>query len=169
MIRLTNKYSNNLMARHVFLTIGADRYGAPATLDKGARAIADWSHDRGLPLADVVVDNGSGLSRNARISALEMATLLRFAYRSRWAPEFLASLPLAGVDGTLRNRMQKTAPGSVRLKTGHLDGVTAVAGYVTAASGKTYVLVSFVNDARGDLGVGEPIHAALVDWIQATL
>jgi D-alanyl-D-alanine carboxypeptidase/D-alanyl-D-alanine-endopeptidase (penicillin-binding protein 4) len=98
-----------------------------------------------------------------------MATLLRFAYRSRWAPEFLASLPLAGVDGTLRNRMQQTAPGSVRLKTGHLDGVTAVAGYVTAASGKTYVLVSFINDARSDLGVGEPVHAALVDWIQAAL
>jgi D-alanyl-D-alanine carboxypeptidase/D-alanyl-D-alanine-endopeptidase (penicillin-binding protein 4) len=168
-IRLTNKYSNNLMARHLFLTIGADRYGAPATPDKGARAIADWSHDRGLPLADMVVDNGSGLSRSARISALEMATLLRFAYRSRWAPEFLASLPLAGVDGTLRNRMQKTAPGSVRLKTGHLDGVTAVAGYVTGASGKTYVLVSFINDARSDSGAGEPVHAALVDWIQATL
>jgi D-alanyl-D-alanine carboxypeptidase/D-alanyl-D-alanine-endopeptidase (penicillin-binding protein 4) len=157
------------MARHIFLTIGADRYGVPATLDKGARAIADWSHDRGLPFADVVVDNGSGLSRNARISALEMATLLRFAYRSRWAPEFLASLPLAGVDGTLRNRMQKTTPGSVRLKTGHLDGVTAVAGYVTGASGKTYVLVSFINDARADTGAGEPLHAALVDWIQATL
>ena len=77
----------------------------PATLDKGARAIADWSRERGLSLADVVVDNGSGLSRSARISALQMATLLRFAYRSRWAPEFLASLPLAGVDGTLRNRM----------------------------------------------------------------
>ncbi len=168
-IRLTNKYSNNLMARHLFLTIGAERYGAPATLDKGARALADWSRDRELPLADMVVDNGSGLSRNARISALEMAALLRFAYRSRWAPEFLASLPLAGIDGTLRHRMHDTAPGSVRLKTGHLDGVTAVAGYVTGASGKTYVLVSFINDPRADTGAGEPVHAALVDWIQATL
>ena len=65
--------------------------------------------------------------------------------------------------------MQNTAAGSVRLKTGHLDGVTAVAGYVTGASGKTYVLVSFINDARSDYGAGEPVHAALVDWIQATL
>jgi D-alanyl-D-alanine carboxypeptidase/D-alanyl-D-alanine-endopeptidase (penicillin-binding protein 4) len=168
-IRLTNKYSNNLMARHLLLTIGEDRYGAPATLDKGARAIADWSHERGLPFDDVVIDNGSGLSRNARISALEMAALLRGAYHSRWAPEFIASLPLAGIDGTLRTRMQKTAPGSVRLKTGHLDGVTAVAGYVTGGSGKTYVLVSFINDPRGDYGVGDPVHAALVDWIQDTL
>jgi len=168
-IRLTNKYSNNLMARHLFLTIGADRYGTPATLEKGARAVADWSRARGLPLAEMVVDNGSGLSRGARISALEMGALLRFAYRSRWAPEFIASLPLAGIDGTLRTRMQNTAAGSVRLKTGHLDGVTAVAGYVTGGSGKTYVLVSFINDARSDSGAGEPVHAALVDWIQATL
>jgi D-alanyl-D-alanine carboxypeptidase/D-alanyl-D-alanine-endopeptidase (penicillin-binding protein 4) len=169
LIRLTNKYSNNLMARHLFLTIGADRYGPPATPDKGARAIADWSRERGLPLADMVLDNGSGLSRSERISALEMGALLRFAYRSRWAPEFIASLPLAGVDGTLRTRMQTTAPGSVRLKTGHLDGVSAVAGYVTGGSGKTYVLVSFINDARSDSGAGEPVHTALVDWIQDTL
>jgi D-alanyl-D-alanine carboxypeptidase/D-alanyl-D-alanine-endopeptidase (penicillin-binding protein 4) len=168
-IRLTNKFSNNLMARHLFLTIGEDRYGAPATPEKGTRAIADWSRERGLPLADVVMDNGSGLSRTERISALEMATMLRAAYRSRWAPEFVASLPLAGIDGTLRSRMQKTAAGSVRLKTGHLDGVTAVAGYVTSESGKTYVLVSFINDARIDTGAGEPVHEALVDWIQNTL
>lgn len=168
-IRLTNKYSNNLMARHLFLTIGEDRYGAPATPDKGTRAIADWSRERGLPLVDLVIDNGSGLSRTARISALDMATMLRAAYHSRWAPEFIASLPLAGIDGTLKSRMQNTAAGSVRLKTGHLDGVTAVAGYVTGASGKTYVLVSFINDTRSDNGAGDPVHGALVDWIQATL
>jgi D-alanyl-D-alanine carboxypeptidase/D-alanyl-D-alanine-endopeptidase (penicillin-binding protein 4) len=168
-IRLTNKYSNNLMARHLFLTIGMDRYGAPATPDKGARAIADWSRERGLPLGDLVIDNGSGLSRSERISALDMATMLRAAYHSRWAPEFIASLPLAGIDGTLKSRMQNTAAGSVRLKTGHLDGVTAVAGYVTGASGRAYVLVSFINDARSEYGAGEPVHAALVDWIQDTL
>lgn len=168
-IRLINKYSNNLMARHLFLTIGEDRYGVPATPDKGTRAIADWSHERGLPLEDLVIDNGSGLSRTARISALDMATMLRAAYHSRWAPEFIASLPLAGIDGTLKSRMRNTAAGSVRLKTGHLDGVTAVAGYVTATSGKTYVLVSIINDTRSDYGAGDPVHGALVDWIQDTL
>jgi D-alanyl-D-alanine carboxypeptidase/D-alanyl-D-alanine-endopeptidase (penicillin-binding protein 4) len=168
-IRLTNKFSNNLMARQVFLTIGAERFGGPATQDKAARAIADWSRERGLPLADLVIDNGSGLSRNARISALEMAAMLRAAYHSRYAPEFIASLPLAGIDGTLRSRMQDTAAGSVRLKTGHLDGVTAVAGYVTGRSGKCYVVVSFINDARSDYGRGDPVHAALVDWIQEEL
>jgi D-alanyl-D-alanine carboxypeptidase/D-alanyl-D-alanine-endopeptidase (penicillin-binding protein 4) len=98
-----------------------------------------------------------------------MAAMLRAAYHSRWAPEFISSLPLAGIDGTLRSRMQNTAQGSVRLKTGRLDGVTAVAGYVGAGSGKTYVLVSFINDPRSDSGAGEPVHAALVDWIQETL
>jgi D-alanyl-D-alanine carboxypeptidase/D-alanyl-D-alanine-endopeptidase (penicillin-binding protein 4) len=64
----------------------------------------------------------------------------------------------------------KTSPaGSVRLKTGHLDGVTGVAGYVTTASGKTFVLVSLVNDPRADYGAGEPIHGALVSWMQDNL
>jgi D-alanyl-D-alanine carboxypeptidase/D-alanyl-D-alanine-endopeptidase (penicillin-binding protein 4) len=94
-----------------------------------------------------------------------MAQTLSAAYHSRYAPEFLASLPLAGIDGTLRSRMKSSPAGAVRLKTGHLDGVTAVAGYVTANSGKTYVLVSLVNDGRADYGAGDPVHAALVSWM----
>jgi D-alanyl-D-alanine carboxypeptidase/D-alanyl-D-alanine-endopeptidase (penicillin-binding protein 4) len=164
-VRLTNKFSNNLMARHLLLTLGEERYGAPATLEKGQRAISDWSRERGLALEHMEIDNGSGLARTTRISALEMAAVLRAAYHSRYAPEFVASLPLAGMDGTLRSRLQGTPAGSVRLKTGHLDGVTGVAGYVTSAAGKTYVLVSYVNDLRADSGAGEPVHAALVNWI----
>jgi D-alanyl-D-alanine carboxypeptidase/D-alanyl-D-alanine-endopeptidase (penicillin-binding protein 4) len=168
-VRLTNKYSNNLMARHLLLTLGEERYGAPATPDKGRRVIADWAESRGLALADVDMDNGAGLSRATRIAALEMAALLRAAYRSRYAPEFIASLPLAGLDGTLKTRLVATPAGSVRLKTGHIDGVSGVAGYVTAQDGKTYVLVSLINDPRSDYGAGEPVHEALVDWIQASL
>jgi serine-type D-Ala-D-Ala carboxypeptidase/endopeptidase (penicillin-binding protein 4) len=168
-VRLINKFSNNLMARHVFLTLGEERFGAPATLEKGAQAIADWAHARGLALSDMVIDNGSGLSRITRISALEMAGVLRAAYRSRYAPEFVASLPLAGIDGTLKSRMLATSAGSVRLKTGTLDGVSGVAGYVTSAAGKTYVLVSLVNDPLSDYGASAPVHAALVAWIQETL
>ena len=122
MVRLTNKFSNNLMARHLLLTLGEERYGAPATLDKGAAAIADWGSEHGFDLKDIDIDNGSGLSRTTHITALEMAGVLRAAYHSRFAPEFIASLPLAGIDGTLRNRMRQAPAGSVRLKTGHLDG-----------------------------------------------
>jgi D-alanyl-D-alanine carboxypeptidase/D-alanyl-D-alanine-endopeptidase (penicillin-binding protein 4) len=81
----------------------------------------------------------------------------------------MASLPLAGLDGTLRSRMKSVAAGSVRLKTGHIDGVSGVAGYVTGNSGKTYVLVSLVNHPRADYGAGEPVHAALVSFIQENL
>lgn len=168
-IRLTNKYSNNLMARHLFLTLGSERYGPPATAAKSAQALAVWWRAMDLPAGDLAIENGSGLSRSERISALAMARMLAAAHRSRYAPEFVASLPLAGIDGTLRARMRGTDPGSVRLKTGHLDGVTAVAGYVTGRSGKCYVLVSFVNDQLGGGSPGEPVHAALVRWIQSAL
>lgn len=168
-VRLTNKFSNNLMARQLLLTLGAERFGAPATLDKGIRAISAWSAERGLALSDMVIDNGSGLSRTTRISALELAAVLRSAYHSRYAPEFVASLPLAGVDGTLRSRPPGAEPGSVRLKTGHLDGVSGIAGYVTGASGKVYVVVSLVNDARAGAGTGDSVHEALVSWAQDAL
>ena len=80
--------------------------GYPATLEKGAAAIAAWSRERGLDLQGVDIDNGSGLSRITHISVLQMAQILRAAEHSPYAPEFLASLPLAGVDGTLRSRMR---------------------------------------------------------------
>jgi D-alanyl-D-alanine carboxypeptidase/D-alanyl-D-alanine-endopeptidase (penicillin-binding protein 4) len=164
-VRLTNKFSSNLMARHLLLTIGEERSGGPATLEKGAAAIAEWGRARGLDLQAMDIDNGSGLSRSTHISVLQMAQTLSAAYRSRYAPEFLASLPLAGMDGTLRSRMKLSPAGAVRLKTGHLDGVSGVAGYVTTAGGKSYVLVSLINHIRADFGAGEPVHAALVTWM----
>jgi D-alanyl-D-alanine carboxypeptidase/D-alanyl-D-alanine-endopeptidase (penicillin-binding protein 4) len=164
-VRLTNKHSNNLMARHLLLTLGKERYGEPATLEKGAEVIAEWGRERGFDLTGVDIDNGSGLSRSTHISVLQMATILRAAWRSRFAPEYLASFPLAGMDGTLRSRMKSTPAGAVRLKTGHLDSVSGVAGYVTTSTGKTYVLVSMVNNVRADFGAAEPVHAALAAWI----
>jgi D-alanyl-D-alanine carboxypeptidase/D-alanyl-D-alanine-endopeptidase (penicillin-binding protein 4) len=164
-IRLTNKYSSNLMARHLFLSIGADRAGAPATLEKSAAAIADWGRAHAIPRDGIAIDNGSGLSRSTHISVLQMAKVLSVAYHSPYAPEFIASLPLAGVDGTLRSRMKSSPAGAVRLKTGHIDGVSGVAGFVTVPSGKTYVLVSLINHPRADYGAGEPVHAALVAWM----
>jgi serine-type D-Ala-D-Ala carboxypeptidase/endopeptidase (penicillin-binding protein 4) len=164
-VRLTNKHSNNLMARHLLLTLGKERYGDPATLEKGAAVLADWSRERGFDLSGVDIDNGSGLSRSTHITVLQMAKILSAAYHSAYAPEYLASFPLAGMDGTLRSRMKNSPAGAVRLKTGHLDSVSGVAGFVTASTGKTFVLVSLVNDARADFGAAEPVHAALTAWI----
>ena len=168
-MRLTNKHSNNLMARHLLLTLGRERFGDPGTVEKGVTAIAAWSRDRGFDLNGVDIDNGSGLSRSTHITVLQMAKILSAACHSRFAPEYLASFPLGGMDGTLRSRMKAVPAGSVRLKTGHLDGVSGVAGFVTTAAGKTYVLVSLVNNARADFGAAEPLHAALAAWILGNL
>ncbi len=166
-VRLTNKFSNNTMARTILLTLGERRYGAPATLGKGITVIEDWAREHRIPLDGTVIVNGSGLSRRTRIDAQTLAALLRFAYHSDFAPEFLASLPIAGVDGTLQRHMQETPPGAVRLKTGHIDDVSAVAGYVRTRSERTFVLVSLVNDPRVATGAAERLHQALVDWILA--
>lgn len=168
-VRLTNKFSSNLMARHLLLTLGMERFGLPGTREKGAQAIGEWARQRGLPLADVEIDNGSGLSRTTRITATGLAAVLVAAYHSRYAPEFLSSLPLAGLDGTLRRRLKETPAGAVRLKTGHIDGVSGIAGFVTTRSGHTFVVVSLVNHPRADFGAGEPVHAALVDWVLENL
>ncbi|MDE2306615.1 MAG: D-alanyl-D-alanine carboxypeptidase/D-alanyl-D-alanine-endopeptidase [Gammaproteobacteria bacterium] len=166
LVKLTDKYSNNLMAREIFLALGAARFGAPATLAKGVAAVEDWARARAIPLDGLVLDNGSGLSRRTRVSAETLAALLRTAYHGRYAPEFLASLPLAGIDGTLREHLRETPPGAVRLKTGHIDDASAVAGYVTT-HGQTYVLVSMINDPRVATGAAERVHQALVDWVLA--
>ena len=169
-VRLTNKFSSNLMARHLLLTMGEERFGAPATTQKGADAIALWARERGLDLQEMDIDNGSGLSRSTRISVSQMAT----------SPERGLSQPLrarvhrlAAARRDRRHhampRMQQTPAGSVRLKTGHLDGVSGVAGYVTTASGKSFVLVSLVNDLRSNAGAGDAVHAALVAWMQENL
>jgi D-alanyl-D-alanine carboxypeptidase/D-alanyl-D-alanine-endopeptidase (penicillin-binding protein 4) len=168
-VRLTNKFSSNVMARQLLLTLGNERYGAPATPEKGGAAIAEWGRERGFDLRGLDIDNGSGLSRSTQISVRQLATILSAAYRSRFAPEFMASLPLAGMDGTLRSRMKGSPAGSVRLKTGHLDAVSGVAGYVATPSGKSYVLVSLVNHARADDGAAEPLHAAIVAWMLQNL
>jgi D-alanyl-D-alanine carboxypeptidase/D-alanyl-D-alanine-endopeptidase (penicillin-binding protein 4) len=164
-IRLTNKFSSNLMARHLLLTVGAERYGWPATLEKGAATMAEWGAQRGVDLQGIDIDNGSGLSRSTHISVMQMAKILSVACRSPFAPEFMASLPLAGLDGTLRSKMKNSPAGAVRLKTGHIDSVSGVAGYVTTPGGKMYVLVSIVNSPRTDYGAAEPVHAALVTWM----
>ncbi len=166
LIRLTNKFSNNLMARDLFLALGTQHFGEPATLEKSRLAIAAWGAARDLGLEQLRIDNGSGLSREERISAAALARTLLSAWHSPFQPEFLASLPLAGIDGTLRSRLHDVAAGSVRMKTGTLAGVSAMAGFVTAADGAHYVTVSIVNDARADGGAADPVHAAIIHFAQ---
>jgi D-alanyl-D-alanine carboxypeptidase/D-alanyl-D-alanine-endopeptidase (penicillin-binding protein 4) len=162
-IRFVNKYSNNVMARHLLLTLGAEKFGPPATPESGADAVSAWLANRNIDIPGLVIENGSGLSRNERITARGLAEVLEAAWRSHYMPEFTASLPLAAMDGTLRNRFAGMQ-GRLRLKTGRLDDVSALAGFVHAASGKTYVLVIIVNHPQAHFGVGEAVQTELVRW-----
>jgi D-alanyl-D-alanine carboxypeptidase/D-alanyl-D-alanine-endopeptidase (penicillin-binding protein 4) len=165
-VRVTNKYSSNMMARSLVLAIAAEMNGTPATTAAGERTILDWLNTRGLVLPELVLGNGSGLSREARISADSMAKILIGARQSRFAPEFLTSLSLGGLDGTLQKRFQGLDdPSRVRMKTGTLRDVSCVAGYVTGKTGRVYAVVVFVNHAGAQNGIGETIQSTLIDWV----
>ena len=160
-VREINKFSNNVMARQVFLTLDATR---PATPQGAQRSIRAWLADKNLSMPELVLDNGSGLSRKERISADSLARLLLAAWQSPVMPELISSLPLAGVDGTLRKRMTTSpAGGRAHLKTGYLGNVRALAGYVLDNSGKRWIVVFMINDARAPQG--KPAMDELLRWL----
>jgi D-alanyl-D-alanine carboxypeptidase/D-alanyl-D-alanine-endopeptidase (penicillin-binding protein 4) len=165
-IRDINKYSNNVMAQQVFLTLGRvasteAEVANPGTFAASRAVVQRWWTQR-ISADDLpVLDNGSGLSRQERISAQGLGRLLQTAYLSPLMPELMSSLPISGVDGTLK-RMKARASGSAHLKTGSLNNVVAVAGFVHASSGKRYVLVALINHPNAN--AARPAIDALVDW-----
>jgi D-alanyl-D-alanine carboxypeptidase/D-alanyl-D-alanine-endopeptidase (penicillin-binding protein 4) len=163
-IRVVNKYSNNVMARQILLTLGAEKYGAPATVDKGVAVIREWLAQRGLDFPELVIENGAGLSRDERISARHLGELLLKAWESPYMPEFLASLPILATDGTLRLRHGAGLAGRAHLKTGSLNDVRAQAGMVLDDKGRRLVVVILHNDARADIA-GEAAQSALLSWL----
>jgi D-alanyl-D-alanine carboxypeptidase/D-alanyl-D-alanine-endopeptidase (penicillin-binding protein 4) len=158
-VRDVNKYSNNVMAQHVFLSLALQKNGV-ATFDGAREALRQWWQLRVGDAPVPVADNGAGLSRDARVTAQGLARMLQAAWASPVMPELMASLPIAGVDGTLRRSKSQT--GSAHLKTGSLRDVMAVAGFVHGASGRRYVLVALVN--HGNAGAARPVLDALTDW-----
>ena len=158
-VRDVNKYSNNVMAQQVFLTLALGTKGTPATFDGAREALRRWWQLRFGDTDQPVADNGAGLSRDARITAQGLARMLQSAWASPVMPELVSSLPIAGVDGTLR---RSQARGAAHLKTGSLRDVMAIAGYVHGASGRRYVLVAMVNHANA--GAARPVLDALTDW-----
>ncbi len=159
-IRDINKYSNNVMAQQVFLTLGRTA-GGVATFEAAQAAVQRWWTERISPDGAPVLDNGSGLSRQERISAQGLGTLLQNAYQSAVMPELMSSLPITGVDGTLRRAKNRNA-GAAHLKTGSLANVVALAGYVHGSNGQRWVLVALVNHANAN--AARPALDALVDW-----
>ena len=109
----------------------------PATLDKADMAIRRWLTSKRLSFPELIIENGSGLSRNERISARHLGQLLLAAFQSPVMPEFVSSLPIAAVDGTMKKRLNgSAAAGQAHIKTGLLDGVRTMAGYVLNRSGQ---------------------------------
>lgn len=165
-VRDINKFSNNVMARQLFLTLGAAGAGAPASAEKTGRVIRQWLAGKGLSFPELVLENGSGLSRVERISARSMGELLLAAYRSPVMPEMMASLPLVAVDGTMRKRLSGAeVAGQAHIKTGTLSGVRAIAGYVLDGQGRRVVVVFIVNHANA--GNAQPVQDALLKWVHA--
>lgn len=163
-IRDINKYSNNVMARQLLLTLAADVLKVPASPESGGRVVKTWLANKGIDTSQLVIENGSGLSRTERISVGAMGRMLVAAFKSPTMPEFISSLPLVGYDGTMRKRLTKqTVAGSAHIKTGSLNDVRAIAGYVLAASGKRYAVVCIINHTNAV--AGQAAHDALLQWI----
>lgn len=198
LVRDINKQSDNTFARMLYLDLGvsaaasgaADRNpneapssaaenlpplqgerqrNATPTLVFAEQVVRDWFAGQGIDTTGLVLENGSGLSRLERIRPAQLAGLLTAANRSQWAPEFMASLPIAGLDGTMRNRLKSSpAAGRARLKTGTLRDVSALAGYVPDATGQMCAVVAILNDPRADETLSRPVLDALVDWLVRT-
>ena len=161
-VRDINKFSNNVMARQVFLTLGND--SAPATAERSRQRISDWLNGRGLHFSELVLDNGSGLSRVERISAGSLNRLLQDAWKSPVMPEFVSSMPIVGIDGTMKKRLSGSeASGRAHIKTGTLDGVKTGAGYALDAQGRRYAITFLINHPRAQ--AGSAAIDALIDWV----
>ena len=159
-IRDINKYSNNVMAQQLFLTLGLTQRGA-GTPDAAREVMRQWAQARlGTAGVTLAIDNGSGLSRESRVSAQLLTRLLLAAWASPVMPELMASLPVAGVDGTLKR--SRATLGRAHLKTGSLRDVAGIAGYVLANSGRRYVVVAIANHPNAN--AARPAFDALVQW-----
>jgi len=163
-VRDMNKYSNNVMARQVFLTLSAEAAGPPARADRSVQVIVAWLARIGLDFPELAMENGAGLSRGDRISARSMGRLLLSAFASPVMPEFIASLPLVAYDGTMKRRLKsETVAGQAHIKTGSLSDVRSLAGYVLDSRGRRYAVVFFVNHPGA--GATQAAQDALLEWV----
>jgi D-alanyl-D-alanine carboxypeptidase/D-alanyl-D-alanine-endopeptidase (penicillin-binding protein 4) len=165
-IRLINKRSNNVMTRVLLLTLGAEAGRRPANVSGSVQVAQDVLAKQGLPMKGLVLDNGSGLSRNGVVSADSLAQMLQKAWMSPVMPEYVSSLAILGTDGTTRNRLRDpTTKSMAHLKTGALRDVRSVAGYVWSSSGKRYIVVSMVNHERAH--DARSFENTLIAWLTA--
>ena len=163
-VRDINKFSNNVMARQLFLTLAAELVGTPAQPESATRAIRQWLTLKNIRAPELVLENGSGLSRTERISAANMAAILQAAWKSPLMPEFVASLPVVAADGTMKKRLRgERIAGSAHIKTGLLNEARAIGGYVLDRTGKRQVVVMIVNHPKAP--ETDAAMDALLAWV----
>ena len=163
-VRDMNKFSNNVMARQLFLTLSAEILRLPGRADRSAQVVQGWLAQKGLTFPELVMENGSGLSRAERISAANLGRLLLAGYASSVMPEFIASMPLVAYDGTMKRRLKyESVAGQAHIKTGSLADVRSLAGYVLDAKGRRYAVVFIVNHPNA--GATQAAQDALLTWV----
>jgi D-alanyl-D-alanine carboxypeptidase/D-alanyl-D-alanine-endopeptidase (penicillin-binding protein 4) len=136
-----------------------------ASIPRSTAALRQWLTREQMEFPELVLENGAGLSRKERISAQHLAELLQHAARSRYAAELEASLPILGMDGTMKKRFKDNdIAGYAHIKSGMLEGVKSIAGYVKSHSGKQWVVVFVINHPNASRA--QPAQDALIEWLQ---
>lgn len=165
LIKVANKWSHNIMTRHMALAVGASRKGAPATLEKARTSLLDVLREAGIDTQGMFIDNGSGLSRVARISPKQLGQVLQAGWDSPRRPEFITSLSISGVDGTTRRQYRnQSVTGRAHLKTGLLNQVSAITGYVRNNCNEDVMVVLLINHPEAHQGHGTRMQQSLIDW-----
>ena len=165
LVVLTNKFSNNTMARHLFLSLSfADATGmnSPATVKRSQAVLSQWLTKIGIDSDRVFIENGSGLSRDTHISAADLGRVLTYAEQGPYAAEFFSSLPIAGVDGTMRKR---EVTGFSHLKTGRVKDVRSIAGLVRDTNGVDWTVVILINTRATARAI--PAIDEILSWVGA--
>jgi D-alanyl-D-alanine carboxypeptidase/D-alanyl-D-alanine-endopeptidase (penicillin-binding protein 4) len=154
-----NKFSNNFVADQIMKTLGAEVKGVPGTMQKGTEALAEVLEDIGIPKKSYTIKDGSGLTRDTKVTPRHVVKVLLAANKDfGMSPEFMSSLGIAGEDGTIRSRFPNSnVQGLLRAKTGSLDGVTALAGFVPSADGELIAFAILLNDAKMKYGRMTPL------------
>lgn len=169
-VRDLNKFSNNFTAEQILKSLGAWRYGAPGTAQKGLDAVGEFLEKNGVAKGSWTIRNGSGLARDNKVSPRTFVQALSAAYDDfEVRGDFVASMGIAGEDGTLAHRMIGTpAEGNIRAKTGTVDGSTCIAGYARAANGHTLAFAILMNGVGGKVrravGIQDRLGSALASW-----
>jgi serine-type D-Ala-D-Ala carboxypeptidase/endopeptidase (penicillin-binding protein 4) len=143
-----NKHSSNFMAEHVLKAVGAEVHGEPGTTQKGLRVISEYLEDLGADPGEFSLVNGSGLSRDIALRPSHINSVMIDMGTDRvLGPDFVASLAIGGVDGTLWTRFRgEGTEGRIRGKTGSLNHVHGLTAYVDGGDGELYVFTFLVND-----------------------